>query len=171
PVVFVHGLWLSPWSWSGMIAALEADGSLRDRYQFWTFGYSTGDPLPYSADRLRRALDEARARLDPDGTDAAFDRMVLVGHSLGGLLSKMMAQESGSRLWEVISTRPFGEVKGDPADLALLRRALFFAPRPEVRRVIFIAAPHRGSRFDRGQVQRLGDRLVRLPDPLRRAYA
>ena len=49
PVVFVHGLWSNPWSWSRMIESLEADPALRDRYQFWTFGYSTGDPLPYSA--------------------------------------------------------------------------------------------------------------------------
>ena len=49
PVVFVHGLWANPWSWSRMIESLEADAALRDRYQFWTFGYSTGDPIPYSA--------------------------------------------------------------------------------------------------------------------------
>ena len=171
PVVFVHGLWLSPRSWSGMIGALGADESLRDRYQFWTYGYSTGDPLPCSADRFRRALDVVRAQVDPDGSDAAFDRMVLVGHSMGGLLSKMMVQESGARLWAVASTRPFDAVRGDPADLDLLRRALFFAPRPEVRRVIFIAVPHRGSHFARGPIPWLGDRLVRLPDPLRGAYA
>ena len=49
PVVFVHGLWANPWSWSRMIESLEADAALRDRYQLWTFGYSTGDPIPYSA--------------------------------------------------------------------------------------------------------------------------
>ena len=56
PVVFVHGLWSNPWSWCRMIEGLEADAALRDRYQFWTFGYSTGDPIPYSASLLRRDL-------------------------------------------------------------------------------------------------------------------
>ena len=69
PVVFVHGLWANPWSWSRMIESLEADPALRDRYQFWTFGYSTGDPIPYSAVLLRRDLDEVRRKFDPDGTD------------------------------------------------------------------------------------------------------
>ena len=167
PVILVHGLWSGPWSWSSMIEALEADPAIRDRYQFWTFGYSTGDPIPYSAWLLRHHLDEARRRFDPDGTDAAFDRMVVVGHSMGGLLAKMMVQDSGSRLWRLLSDRPFEELAGEPEDRDMFRNALFFKPRPEIRRVVFIATPHRGSRVDRGRLGQLGTRLVRLHDPLR----
>ena len=85
---------------------LEADPTLRDRYQFWTFGYSTGDPIPYSASLLRHNLDEVRRKFDPDGSDTAFDRMVVVGHSMGGLLAKMMVQESGTRLWRSSAIGP-----------------------------------------------------------------
>jgi pimeloyl-ACP methyl ester carboxylesterase len=171
PVLFIHGLWANPWSWSRMIESLEADSALRDRCQLWTFGYSTGDPIPYSASLLRHNLDEARRKFDPDGSDRAFDQMVVVGHSMGGLLTKMMAQESGSRLWQVISDRPVDELAGDPADRDLFRRALIFKPRREVRRVVFIATPHRGSRLDQGGLERLGSRLIRLPDPLRESYS
>jgi pimeloyl-ACP methyl ester carboxylesterase len=170
PVVLIHGLWSNPWSWGRMIGELEADAAHRDRYQFWTFGYSTGDPLPYSATLLRRDLDEVRRKLDPDRSDAAFDRMVLVGHSMGGLLAKMMVQESGTRLWRLVSDRPAEDLAGEQADCDLFRHALIFKPRSEVRRVIFIATPHRGSRVDRGGLERLGSRLVRLPDPLRASY-
>jgi pimeloyl-ACP methyl ester carboxylesterase len=171
PVVFIHGLWANPWSWSRMIESLDADLALRDRCQFWTFGYSTGDPIPYSASLLRHNLDELRRKFDPDGSDREFDRMVIVGHSMGGLLTKMMVQESGTRLWQVISDRPVDELAGDPADCDVFRRALIFKPRPEVRRVVFISTPHRGSRLDRGGLEHLGARLVRLPDPLRAAYS
>jgi pimeloyl-ACP methyl ester carboxylesterase len=153
-----------------MIEVLDAEAALRDRYQFWTFGYSTGDPLSYTAALLRLDLDEVRRKFDPDRSDAAFDRMVLVGHSMGGLLSKMMVQESGTRLWGLISDRPFEDLAGDQDDCDRFRRALIFKPRPEVRRVVFIATPHRGSRLDRGGLERLGTRLVRLPDPLRASY-
>jgi pimeloyl-ACP methyl ester carboxylesterase len=170
PVVFVHGLWSSPWSWSPMVEALEADRELANRYQFWTFGYSTGDPIPYSASLLRRDLDEVRRKFDPDGSDAAFDRMVVVGHSMGGLLAKMMVQDSGTRLWRLLSDRPVDELAGDPDDLDLFRRALIFKSRPEVRRVVFIATPHRGSRVDRGRLESLGSRLVRLQEPLRASF-
>jgi pimeloyl-ACP methyl ester carboxylesterase len=170
PVIFIHGLWANPWSWYRMIESLEADPAIRDRCQFWTFGYSTGDPIPYSASLLRRDLDEARRKFDPDGSDREFDRMVIVGHSMGGLLTKMMVQESGTRLWQVISDRPVDELAGDPVDRDLFRRALIFKPRPEVRRVVFINTPHRGSRLDRGGLEHIGSRLVRLPDPLRASY-
>jgi pimeloyl-ACP methyl ester carboxylesterase len=170
PVVLVHGLWSGPWSWSPMVEALEADPALRDRYQFWAFGYSTGDSILYSAWPLWRDLDEVRHRFDPDAIDAAFDRMVIVGHSMGGLLAKMMVQDSRSRLWRLVSDRPFEELAGDPEDRDLFRRALFFRPRPEVRRVVFIATPHRGSRVDRGALERFGARLVRIHEPLRAAY-
>ena len=170
PVVLIHGLWSNPCSWCQMIDALEADAALRERYQFWTFGYSTGDPLPYSAALLRRDLDEARRKFDPDRSDAAFDRMILVGHSMGGLLAKMMVVDTGTRLWRLISDRPVEDLAGDQADRELFRSGLIFKPRPEVRRVVFIATPHRGSRVDRGGLGRLGSRLVRLPDPLRASY-
>jgi pimeloyl-ACP methyl ester carboxylesterase len=171
PVLFIHGLWRNPSSWSPMVEALEADPALRDRFQFWTFGYSTGDPIPYSAWLLRRDLDEVRREFDPERTDAAFDRMVVVGHSMGGLLAKMMVQDSGPRLWRLLSDRPFEELEGDPEDRALFRGALFFEPRPEVRRVVFIATPHRGSRVNRGRVEQVGTRLVRLQEPLRASHA
>lgn len=170
PVVLVHGLWMGPWSWHRMVEALETDPALRDRYQFWTFGYSTGDPIPYSAYLMRRDLEEARRALDPGRTDAAFDRMVIVGHSMGGLLAKMMAVDSGDRLWRVVTDRPFAEMKGEPQDLDLFRSGLIFGPRPEVRRVVFIATPHLGSKFDQGSIRTMGTRLVRVPDPLKAAH-
>jgi pimeloyl-ACP methyl ester carboxylesterase len=170
PVLFIHGLWSNPASWHRMIATLEEDPAIKGKYQFWTFGYSTGDPFPYSAYLLRRALNEVRTKLDPSRSDAALDRMVIVGHSMGGLLSKMMVADSGDHLWHVISDRPFGELLGEKDDLALFREGLFFGARPEVRRVIYIATPHAGSHFDRGAIQQIGTRLVRIADPLRAAH-
>jgi pimeloyl-ACP methyl ester carboxylesterase len=170
PVVLVHGLWASPWSWHQMIAALRADPAINAGFQFWTFGYSTGDPIPYSAHLFRRDLDEVRQKLDPGKADPAFDRMVLVGHSMGGLLTKMIAVESGDHLWHVVSPRPVDEMIGRPDDLKLLRSGLIFGAHPSVRRVIYIATPHRGSRIDQGSLQKLGTRLIRLPDPLRAAH-
>ena len=103
PVVLIHGLWGSPRNWDRMIEDLEADPALRTRFQFWTVRYASGDSIPYSAHLLRQSLRRARRVFDPDGTDAAFERMVVVGHSLGGILAKMMVQSGGPRLWQTVS--------------------------------------------------------------------
>jgi hypothetical protein len=99
PVVFVHGTASSIVRWMEMYNRLQADPAIRSRYQFWFFQYDSGNPIALSALRLREALSGAVARLDPDGTDPALRRMVLIGHSQGGLLVKMQVIHSGDRLW------------------------------------------------------------------------
>jgi len=156
PVVLIHGLWGFPHQWDPVVAELEADPSIRDRYQFWTFSYASGDPIPFSAHLLRQSLRRARRLFDPDGTDAAFDRMVLVGHSLGGILAKMMAQDSRSRVWQTVSNRPVDRIVGPPEDCRLIRQVYCYEPVPEVSRLIFIGTPHRGSPLVCGLVRDLG---------------
>ena len=94
PVVLVHGTLSSAGRWADMLNDLENDGRVRDRFQFWFFHYSTGSPIPYSAMLLRDALTDVVAQLDPDGTDPALHQMVVIGHSQGGLLTKMTRDRS-----------------------------------------------------------------------------
>ncbi len=161
PVILVHGLWGTERMWDRMIRDLESDEELRGRYQFWTFGYATGDSIPFSALRLRRAIRRARQALDPGGTDEAFDRIVVVGHSLGGLVAKMTARTTGLRLWETVSTKPLDRMSGAAVDVGLMREAFVYERLPEVRRLIFIATPHRGSPLARGVLGDLGNRICR----------
>jgi pimeloyl-ACP methyl ester carboxylesterase len=169
PVVLIHGLWGSPRNWDPMIEGLEADPALRTRFQFWTVGYASGDSIPYSAHLLRESLRRARRVFDPDGTDAAFDRMVVVGHSLGGILAKMMVQSGGPRLWQTVCARPIDQVIEPTEECRPLRQAFFYKPVPEVRRVIFIATPHRGSPLASGRLRELGTRLCWQPNRFRQA--
>jgi pimeloyl-ACP methyl ester carboxylesterase len=159
PVILIHGLWGSPRNWDRMVEYLDADPALRARYQFWLIGYASGDSIPYSSHLLRQSLRRARQVFDPKGTDRAFDRMVVVGHSLGGILAKMMVQSSGSRLWQAVCTRPIDCIGGAPEERELLQQAFFYKPVPEVRRVVFIATPHRGSPLASGPLRGLGTQL------------
>jgi pimeloyl-ACP methyl ester carboxylesterase len=164
PVVMVHGLASSPLAWIPMLNELLRDPLVRGRYQFLLYLYPTGVPIPIAAAGLRDALREARREFDPNGDSPTFQRMVLLGHSMGGLLSHAMAVDSGTRFWELNSDRPFEEVLGPPEVLEELRRYLFFEPVPFVRRVVFLATPHRGSELSRGVVGRVGAGLISEPD-------
>jgi pimeloyl-ACP methyl ester carboxylesterase len=153
-----------------MIKALETDPRVSGRFQFLTFGYSGGS-IPHTASLLRRELRALRDRVDPDRSDSSWDRMILIGHSMGGLLCKMMAQDSGTKLLDLITDRPIKELAGPAEVLEQLRRAMIYKPLPEVSRVIFIATPHRGSPLDLKPVRAIASRLVRPSDDAQRAQA
>ena len=170
PVVMIHGLGSSPKAWGRVVNELRGDGALRNRYQFWMYMYPTGAPFIKSAADLRRFLHDARSEVDPDGTDAAFDHMVLVGHSMGGIIVKMAITESSDDLWRLISRQPFDRLVATPEDREMFRQAFFFKPLPFVKRAVFIATPHRGSELGNQFIGRLGDRMIRLPNPLLQAH-
>ena len=172
PVVFVHGTASSVVRWAEMYNRLLADPEIRSRYQFWFFQYDSGNPVPLSALRLREALTGAIARLDPEGKDEALRRMVLIGHSQGGLLVKMQVVSSGDRLWAQASTTPLDRLTLTDRTRDLFRSAFFVEPVPQVGRVVFICTPHRGS-FVAGRniIANLTRRMLSIPMVLTEAAA
>jgi len=167
PVVLIHGTASSPATWADTMNDLLSYREFRDRYEIWAFMYDTGNPIAYSSMLLRRALVQAVTTLDPDGTDRCLRQMVLVGHSQGGLLTKMTVIDSGSRFWDGISSTPFEEARLSPGSRALLGEGLFVKPLPFVPRVVFMSTPHRGSYLAGPQfVRRLAQRLIAFPGDL-----
>jgi pimeloyl-ACP methyl ester carboxylesterase len=143
PVVLVHGTASSPARWAELINELENDPRFWENYEIWLFMYNTGNPIAYSAMLLRDALLKIVKELDPEGKDPGLKQMVVMGHSQGGLLAKMTVIDSGTHLWPF--TVPPEELDIDAETRELLKNALMIKPLPFVRRVVFIATPHRGS--------------------------
>ena len=105
PMVFVHGTASSPVWWGEMWNTLSADPILRKRFQFWFFFYNSSQPIVSSASDLRSMLSDTVAKIDPRGQDAALRQMIVVGHSQGGLLTKLSVVKSGDALWRSISDK------------------------------------------------------------------
>jgi pimeloyl-ACP methyl ester carboxylesterase len=166
PLVLVHGTASSPATWAQTINGLLADRRLRGHYQIWLALYNTGNPIIYSAGTVRESLRRLHSELDPDGSDPALSRMVVVGHSQGGLVARLLVTESGDRIWESLFDTPFEETSMDPKIHELLAQTIFFEPLPFIRRVVFIATPHRGSFVASGLIGRFASRMVELPRDL-----
>jgi pimeloyl-ACP methyl ester carboxylesterase len=161
PVVLVHGTASSPARWAELVNELENDPSFWEHYEIWLFIYNTGNPISYSAMLLRDALSKIVTELDPAGNDSGLKQMVVIGHSQGGLLTKMTVIDSGGLLWPF--SVPPDELAVSEETQDLLKRALFIKPLPFVKRVVFIATPHKGSYQALGVLGRLGSWLVNLP--------
>lgn len=167
PVVLVHGTASSPVRWAELVNELEGDLRVRERFQLWLFLYDSGNPIPYSAGRLRTALSNTLREVDLSGKDPALRRMVVIGHSQGGLLAKFTAIDSGNKFWERLSDKPFDQVKLSPETRELLQQTVFFKPLPFVERVVFVATPHHGAMMAAWQwVTGLASRLVQLQGAL-----
>ena len=160
-VLIIHGLKDSPATWVPMLNHLQADEQLRRNYQVWLYGYPSGYPYPHSAAMLRRELD-AIERGFP-----LRKRMVVIGHSMGGCISRLLITDTGDKLWREIFQTPPAETPLPASSKAQLREELIFRHRPEIGRVIFIAAPLRGSELARTWIGRVGSTLVMLPSPVR----
>jgi pimeloyl-ACP methyl ester carboxylesterase len=167
PVVFVHGTFSSPVWWAEMANALSADPVLGQRCQFWYFIYNSGNPIVYSAERLREALEAKVKELDPEGRDAALQQMVVIGHSQGGLLTKLTATDTGDKLLQVVlKTNRLEDLNLSLSDQEAIRKYACFTALPFVKRVVFICTPHRGSYLAGGFARRLARRFVSIPAKL-----
>ncbi len=166
PVVFVHGTFSSPVWWAEMANTLFADPVLGERCQFWFFIYNSGNPMIYSATRLREALSAKIKELDPEGRDPALQQMVIIGHSQGGLLTKLTATDTGDKLWHVINTNQLETLHFSQTQQDLIRKYFFFKPLPFVTEVVFISTPHRGSYLAGSFARKLARKFVSLPRQL-----
>jgi pimeloyl-ACP methyl ester carboxylesterase len=163
PILFVHGLQDTSATWMPMFNVLLDDPQIRDNYQFWFFTYPSGYPFPYSAALLRHDLD-LFDKAYPD-----HKPITIIGHSMGGLLTRLMLTDSGDEMWRYLFNRSPAETDLSREDKELLTSVLIFKHRPDINRAIFLSTPHRGSDMATNWIGKIATRLVHLPATLVKA--
>ncbi|HEV2841895.1 MAG TPA: alpha/beta hydrolase [Chthoniobacterales bacterium] len=166
PILLVHGLQTTPFTFLQLVNALESDPEIARRFQFWHCYYSTGTPVLLNALRLREELERTVQVVDPEDADFATHHIVVLGHSMGGLIAHTLVSSSGDRLWRSLFVVPPDQLRGNPETAQRLQRAFFFRRNPRVVRAIFVATPHRGSAMADSWIGGLGKALIRLPHKL-----
>jgi len=162
-IVMLHGLASSPEAWINVANEVLGDETLRRRYQIWQVYYPTNAPLPLNNLAIREAITQTLAHFDPQGRAEASRNVTLIGHSMGGVLSRLLVSSSGDVLWDALR-------EGYPMPAAQRRRIeeglgpyLRFEPLPQVSDAIFIASPHRGTSFANKRISRWVANLITLP--------
>ncbi|KQQ74622.1 hypothetical protein ASF73_09515 [Xanthomonas sp. Leaf131] len=171
-LVLLHGLASSPEAWVNLANEVLGDAALRERYQIWLVYYPTNLPLPYNHIAIRRTLEATLQHFDPAGSSAASHGMVLVGHSMGGILARLMVSSSnGDMVW----SRLFGSLPPGSDSAARARRKLGpmleFGPMPSVGRAVFIATPHLGTSAANGLLAGMLRGFVSMPATLLGRFA
>jgi pimeloyl-ACP methyl ester carboxylesterase len=161
PILFIHGLLSSPLSWQNLTNDLCSDPKILEHYQPWFFLYPTGQPLLESAAQLREELERTEHLFDPSGSAIASHHVVVVAHSMGGLLAHTLVSDSGDALWNGFANRPLNSLALPDNEKELILQYFFFRHQPAIDRVIFLAVPHRGSYLAGGIVGSVGNRLIR----------
>jgi pimeloyl-ACP methyl ester carboxylesterase len=160
PLIFVHGLFSTPWTWVHTINGLQADPEIRKHYQFWVFAYPTGYPILYSALRLREEL----ARVDQAYPN--HKPYLMVGHSMGGMLTHDQVVTLTRDMWEKALGQIAKDVFSKNSSDSVIVRSLTFRSNPRIKRVVFICAPHRGSDMASGGLGRVAISIINLPGQL-----
>jgi pimeloyl-ACP methyl ester carboxylesterase len=163
PVLFVHGTMSSPVWWAEMWNTLMGDSTLRGKYQFWFYLYDSAKPIGQSAVHLRESIESTVRKMDPGNKDPMLRQMVVIGHSQGGLLTKLTATQTGDALIRATTGKTLAELKLSPDEEKVVRRLAMFEPLPEVKRVVFISTPHRGSYQAGDFVRKVARRFLDLP--------
>lgn len=139
PILCIHGLGDSQATWAPLIESLRTDPTIRKNYQVWFFSYPSGYPYPLMAELLRKKLDAINAYY-PD-----HKRIVVIGHSMGGMIARELITDSGMRIWNAYYDVPPAQLPVTEKTRRIMSSAFIFQHRPEIARVIYASASHRGA--------------------------
>jgi hypothetical protein len=161
PVLCIHGLGDSQATWAPMIESLRSDSTLRQNYQIWFYSYPTGYPYPLMASLLRKKMDAINAYYP------GHKPLVVIGHSMGGNISRTLITDSGMKIWDAFFDTPPDQTPLSEYNRRLIKDSLIFRHRTDISRAIFMSASLGGSNVATSFIGRLGKKLIGGPSDIK----
>ena len=158
-IVLVHGLASSPEAWIAVTNDIMGDAILREHYQVWQIFYSTNMPILESRFQIYALLKQAFGSLNPK--DAAAQDAVLIGHSMGGIISRLLVSDAdiSKQALELMNNRQQTRLRKHP----VIGERLKMKPIENFDRAIFLAAPHRGTDYADRWFTLAARKIIKLP--------
>jgi pimeloyl-ACP methyl ester carboxylesterase len=158
-IVLVHGLASSPEAWIAVTNDIMGDAILREHYQVWQIFYSTNMPILESRFQIYALLKQAFGSLSPK--DAAAQDAVLIGHSMGGIISRLLVSDAdiSKQALELMNNRQQTRLRKHP----VIGERLKMKPIENFDRAIFLAAPHRGTDYADRWFTLAARKIIKIP--------
>ncbi|ELA08794.1 hypothetical protein MOMA_00240 [Moraxella macacae 0408225] len=173
-ILMLHGLASSPETWIRLTNDIFNDPILRNNYQVWQLFYPTTIPILENRYQLHTLINTAFAQVDPKQHDLASQNAVLIGHSMGGVIGRLLVSDDDLtvNLTQMIENRiqkqqlpavyrDFWRLNNNE-QLELGKRLELHA-LPQLSRAVFISAPFAGTDYADRWFTRGLRRIVSIP--------
>lgn len=158
-IVLVHGLASSPEAWIALTNDIMGDSILREHYQVWQVFYSTNMPILESRFQIYALLKQAFGGLNPN--DPADKDAVLIGHSMGGIISRLLVSNADISQSALSMMSPYQQAKLKKHPIVSER--LKIQPITNFDRAVFMSSPNRGTDFADLWFTRAARKIIKLP--------
>ena len=167
-IIMLHGLASSPATWISITNDISNDDELRENYQVWQIFYPTNIPILENRYRIQELIETAYKINDPNSEHIASHNSVLIGHSMGAVISRMMVsndnlQDQFDKLAQEEDTRRLSNMLNNEFDQQKVLNRLHLKQLDSVDTAVFISAPFRGTDFADRWFTQLLRRVVQLP--------
>lgn len=158
-IVLVHGLASSPEAWIRLTNDIKGDNALRENFQVWQVFYSTNMPIIESRFQIYALINQAFAQVD--AKSAAKKDAVLIGHSMGGIIARLLVSDADvtKKALSMMNNRQLAKYQ----KLPIVSQRLVIRDIPNFNRAIFLAAPHRGTEYADRWFTKAARKIIRLP--------
>jgi pimeloyl-ACP methyl ester carboxylesterase len=172
-LIMLHGLASSPATWVNLTNDILNDDKLRENYQVWQIFYPTNLPILENRYQIQQLIEATYQQTDPDGQNIASQNSVIISHSMGGIIARMMLSDENliddlDRLDEqgtlsASEKRKIHDALKQSFGEEQLEKRFRLQALPQVDTAVFLSTPFRGTDYADRWFTRALRRIVYLP--------